>query len=81
MINKVKNILCTRFNIFDKMDCIPVDPDMLHDWIQEFDTHGDKLIETVTNKYMQIRLFQEDKKINDVKIRKKLRKIYHFRNE
>lgn len=55
---------------------------MLHDWIQEFDTHRDKLIETVTNKYMQIRLFQEDRKINDVvKIRKKFRKISHFRNE
>ena len=61
---------------------VPIVSVMLFDGIQQFDIHRDKLIETITNKYMQIRLFRETRKINNaIKIRKKLRKIPHFRNE
>ena len=59
-----------------------IDSVMLFNGIQQFDLHRDKLIETITNKYMQIRLFHETRKTNDaIKIRKKLRKIPHFRSE
>lgn len=34
IINKVKNVLHTQFNVFEKMDCVTIDPSTLLDGIQ-----------------------------------------------
>lgn len=47
IINKVKNVLHTKFNIFEKMECVSIDPSTLLDGIQQFDTHRNILIENV----------------------------------
>lgn len=54
----------------------------LHLDLLNFETHRDFLIKTIGLKYFNIRIFHEIRKLNDsCKIRQKLTKIIHFRNE
>jgi len=66
-------------SIFNQMECVNHN---LHLDLLNFETHRDFLIKTIGLKYFNIRIFHEIRKLNDsCKIRQKLTKIIHFRNE
>jgi len=69
MMNQVKHIL-TEYNLFENLSC------------SQISQHKIILIDNIIQKYIQIRLFHETRKMNDkLPIKKKLKKIVHFRHE
>lgn len=68
-MNQVKHIL-TEYNLFQNLSC------------SQISKHNIILIDNIIQKYIQIRLFHETRKMNDkLPIKKKLKKIVHFRHE
>jgi len=61
-----KDVLYTKFNLFEKIDCVSIDSSTLLEGIQQFDTRRNILIKNVIQKYIKIRLFHEVRKTNDV---------------
>lgn len=68
-------------SILNEMECVHNDPNLCFDLIN-LETHRDYLIKCIGHKYFDIRTFHEIRKTNDsIKIRQKLTKMIHFRND